>query len=100
MGAPGNWPPRRHATAASRNWETRTAQRRQRGGSLFEDQRLMRLAITMSMVLLIAVGMWVWNDRQAGADEARPLVVATTRLPVATPTRAPTPTPTVRSARI
>jgi hypothetical protein len=99
MSGSGNWP-HRHDTAASRNWETRTAQRRRRRSSPFADERLMRLAIAAGIALLIAMGLWIWNGRPAVADDARTLTLVATNMPAATPTKAPTPTPATREATI
>jgi len=99
MSSLGNWP-RRPDTAASRNWETRTAQRRQRRRSPLSDERLMRLATAVGVVLLIAAGLWLWNSRQAAADDTREQTRVTSGAPAATPTRAPTPAPATREASI
>jgi hypothetical protein len=99
MNGSGNWP-HRQDTAASRNWETRTAQRRQRRRSLLSDERVVRLALFAGMALVIAAGVWSWSGRQATADDTRPALAVTAGQAAATPTRAATPTPAVRSATI
>jgi hypothetical protein len=100
MGSPGNWPHRQN-TVASRNWETRTAQRRRRHRSLFLlDERVIRLATALGAVLLIAGGIWLWNGRQAQAVETPKVTQVLSEAPPATPTKATTPTPAARSATI
>jgi hypothetical protein len=101
MSSSGNWP-HRHDTVASRNWETRTAQRRRRHSSLLLllDERAMRLAIAVGVVLLIAAGIWLWNSRQAAAGDLPEQTRVASEAPAATPTSASTPTPAVRSATI
>ena len=102
MSGSGNWSPR-HQTAASRNWETRTAQRRRRRANPLADERMVRYALFAGLALAIAAGLWLWNGRQAAADDTRGLAMVTAVTaapPAATPTNAPTPTPTIRSATI
>jgi len=110
MSSSGNWPHRQN-TAASRNWETRTAIRRQRRrglASLLEmDERLQRLAMAIGVALLIAVGLWIWNGRQTGAEATPELTQVVSgapasipALPTSAPTTLPTATPATSSATI
>jgi hypothetical protein len=104
MSSSGNWPHRQN-TAASRNWETRTAIRRQRRRGLASlldiDERLQRLAMAIGVALLIAVGLWIWNGRQAGAKDTPELTQVVSGAPAsipAPPTSAPTTLPTTTPA--
>jgi len=97
MSGSGNWPHRQN-TAASRNWETRTAQRRQRRRSPLSDERVVRIALFVGMALVIGAGIWSWSSRKATADDTRPAIAVTAAQPAATPTLAPAPTPTTAAA--
>ena len=107
MKSSGNWPPQQ-PNAASRNWETRTAQRRQRHSGWWMDEHARHMAGVVVVVLLLGIGLWFWSSRQTAVGQASEqtqtapgaLVAAPTRMPTAAPTTAPTPTPAVANATI
>ena len=110
MSSSGNWP-HRHHTAASRNWETRTAIRRQRRRGLASflemDERGQQIALIVGVIVLIAVGWWMWNSRGAAAEDVPELTqvvsgapASTAPLPTVAPTAAATAAPATSSATI
>ena len=104
MSSSGNWPHHRN-TAASRNWETRTALRQQRHRGLASllgmDERTQWLAMIAAVVLVLAIGLWIWSGRQSTDDALPELTQPVSGAPAsvaAPPTSAPTPLPTATPA--